>query len=523
MTSLNSVGQRLLAGLTHAKTLEDTRQRELLHAEKVNAVGAGGALTAAYEQLRNAAENTEEHLLLQNAIRRFYKQLFVTRDERLIRTSGNELAVELTFAGYVPNHSLAKQQVEEISRLATEHYTAYEALQKMRDVSTDASTGWVLDTLAGTAARIINPHPRDAVFIDDAYMYFEKIIQSDQLATRQVSAADYGAALFAALHRALLKSDTTTIRSAIIERYGVAVTDTQQYLAYNQQIDRLLKSPLTEQLYHVVDRQGAPMRIIRQLIEDKADMTETLPRREVFLDAFEQQVTKEYGHIISRINRAIVRSVIFLIITKFLIGIAIEVPYDLWAHGSVMWQPLLINLCFPPLYMILLRLTLTLPGYANTKALVDRADMMLYGDSTTTLARKQLLGRRYGPVFSALYGFFSLLVFSGVTWLLLLLGFSFVHIIIFFVFISAASFLGFRLSRLIREIEVVRSSSNGFTFIRDFVYLPFVVLGQWISDKYSQVNIVTLVLDMVIELPLKTILRLIRQWGAFIDDRKDQI
>ena len=43
------------------------------------------------------------------------------------------------------------------------------------------------------------------------------------------------------------------------------------------------------------------------------------------------------------------------------------------------------------------------------------------------------------------------------------------------------------------------------------------------SDKYAQVNIVSLVLDMLIELPLKTVLRLIRQWSAFIDDRKDNI
>ena len=117
----------------------------------------------------------------------------------------------------------------------------------------------------------------------------------------------------------------------------------------------------------------------------------------------------------------------------------------------------------------------------------------------------------------------GLAVFSGVTWLLLMMGFALVHIGIFFMFISAASFLGFRLSRLIRELEVVRGASNGFTVLRDFIYLPFVVVGRWMSDKYAQVNIVSLVLDMLIELPLKTVLRLIRQWSAFIDDRKDNI
>jgi hypothetical protein len=118
---------------------------------------------------------------------------------------------------------------------------------------------------------------------------------------------------------------------------------------------------------------------------------------------------------------------------------------------------------------------------------------------------------------------FGVAIFGFVMWGLLMLNFSLVHIAIFFIFISAASFLGFRLSRLIRELEIVRSSSNGLTFLRDVIYLPFVVVGQWMSEKYSQINIVATVLDMLIELPLKTILRLVRQWGAFIDDRKDRI
>ena len=61
------------------------------------------------------------------------------------------------------------------------------------------------------------------------------------------------------------------------------------------------------------------------------------------------------------------------------------------------------------------------------------------------------------------------------------------------------------------------------TMVRDFIYLPFVVIGQWMSDKYSKMNIITIVLDVLIEMPLKTILRLFRQWNAFIDERKDDL
>jgi hypothetical protein len=125
--------------------------------------------------------------------------------------------------------------------------------------------------------------------------------------------------------------------------------------------------------------------------------------------------------------------------------------------------------------------------------------------------------------FNAIYALSALLVFAGATWILVQLGFSWVHIIIFFLFFCAASFLGFRLSRLVRELEVIKERQNGFTFIRDLIYLPFVIVGQWMSEKYSKVNVVAILMDMLIELPLKTILRLVRQWNAFIDDRKDNI
>ena len=522
MPELNTIGHHLLVGLTNAVHNEDTEARVRASAEKANIVGAGEALTAAYEQLRNAAENTEEHLLVQNAIRRFYKQLFITRDEELIRTSGNELAIELTYAGYVVNNSLSKDQLDTISQMASEHYKAYEHLQQRKGINSDTATGWVLDTLSVGIARLITSVQKDTAFIAVAYEYFEKIARKEYTDT-SLDADEYGAALFVAVHKALLKSNTAIVRTALLARYEITVSDEERYIAYNQRIDTLLHSPVTDKFYYMVDRQGAPLRIVRRMIEDKPEFLKFLPRRDAFLDAFEQQVNREYSSIMTRVNRAIVRSVIFLIITKFIVGIAIEVPYDFWANGHIMWQPLLINLCFPPLYMVALRFTLNLPGYANTKALVDRADMMFYGDGSMLLKKQGSSSNRYGSVFSSVYALLSLIVFAGVVWLLLMLGFELVHIAIFFVFISAASFLGFRLSRLIRELEVVRSSSNGFTFLRDVIYLPFVVVGRWMSEKYAQVNVVTLVLDMIIELPLKTVLRLMRQWGAFIDDRKDRI
>jgi hypothetical protein len=131
--------------------------------------------------------------------------------------------------------------------------------------------------------------------------------------------------------------------------------------------------------------------------------------------------------------------------------------------------------------------------------------------------------RSSSPILSLMYGAMFIISFGVVVSLLLLAQFEWLHILIFFVFISTASFLGFRLSRMIREIEIVTASQGALSLLRDFFYTPFILVGRWISDKYARVNFITLILDMAIELPLKTFLRLTRQWGRFLNEKKDQI
>ena len=61
-------------------------------------------------------------------------------------------------------------------------------------------------------------------------------------------------------------------------------------------------------------------------------------------------------------------------------------------------------------------------------------------------------------------------------------------------------------------------------FLRFFkFYLPFIVMGQWISSKYARANIVAYVLDVLVELPLKTVLRLVRQWVRFLNEKHEEI
>ena len=517
MTQLNTIGKHLAEHLTYARDSSEARGRQYAAATKVNVVGAGAVLTAAFEQLRNAAENTEEHLLLQSAIRRFFKRVFITRDNELEKKRGEELADELTLAGYTQNDTLTKDQVKEITRLAVTYYDAYERILEAREAAGDKALAWTLDVLSSKSEAILSDHAVDTAFVDTASEYLTTLVSE-----RDKSSQDFGARLLVAIYRSLLKSNEAMTRATLLSRYGVEPSQHDQYVAFNKLIDDLFGSKAVDKLTRLVDRQGAPLRVLRRMMHDRTDLPQLLQSREQFLEAYEQQVGAEYERIGDRLNRAIIRSVIFLIITKFIIGIAMEVPYDMWVYKEIHWVPLIINLLFPPIYMLMLRATLSLPSYANTTALIERVDGMLYGTSEQ-ISSARVREKRYSSTFNVVYVISALAVFALATWILARLGFSWVHIVVFFLFFSAASFLGFRLSRLVRELEVIRERQNGFTFIRDLIYLPFVIVGQWISEKYSKINLIAILLDMVIELPLKTVLRLVRQWNAFIDDRKDNI
>ncbi len=512
---------QLATSLRAAHAQKQHRDNQQPHHQTVHVVGAGAALTAAYEQLRNAAEYTEEHVLLQRAIRRFYKRLFLLRDEKHIATSGEELIVELTQAGYIANDTVPESAIQTLNQLAKQYFVAYTHLAKRSRSSYQQVEQWTVELLAVESEWLLQDNSHLQAFTQFAHTHFLSTLDVDQLFTAEPSEVE--TALYVAIHRALLKSDDAVIRLGLLKRYQQSPSELDAFVQTNQFIDQLFASSTTEKLYRVVDRRGAPLRVLRHMIEDDPTLADVIEKKDQFLTLFEKQVNEDYKAINTRVNHGIIKSVIFLIITKFIIGVAIEVPYDYILMGAILWTPLLINLFFPPLYMILLRATLLLPGAANTKRLLEQAERMLYDDASTRQLERRS-SQSFGSGYNVAYAAIFVGVFGGVAWVLWhYFEFELLHLAVFFTFLSAASFLGFRLSRLIREIESIDTHQNGVTIVRDFLYMPFVVVGRYINEKYSKLNIVALALDMLIELPLKTILRLVRQWGAFISAKKDQL
>jgi hypothetical protein len=522
--SLTPAGVKLQSRLRGLNQKERALSHHDQRSAKVSVAGAGKTVSMAYEQLRNAAEYTEEHLLLQRAIRRFYTRNISFYDKKNAPEIADELIIELTQSGYLQNNTVAKNILKDIQKLITNYYNLYWQLREHR-VSQDSASTWVLDILSVSTEASFHPldNERTDIFAACAFDHYYEMLKKDFDGKIEF----YDMALFTAIHRALLKSDQATVRVALLTREqtaGRTFKNFQAYLDFNELVDAIFSATSTDHLVRYINKYGAPLRILNRLIQDMPDDGALFGDRPAFLAAFDNQTRSEYKRVNRKINRGVIRSILFLFITKVIIGILIEIPYDLYFHNKIIWLPLIINLLFPPVFMASLRLSMKLPRQANSDALREYVDKMLYGrsgkESALYLKPKQI---PTSGLLNAMYIAMFVFIFSIVALQLWLWQFSLIHIAIFFTFLSTASFLGFRLSRLIRELEMVNTNQGVVALVRDFAYTPFILVGRWISDKYSRVNVVALILDMAIELPLKTFLRLLRQWTQFLSDKRDEL
>lgn len=516
---LHMLQKQLEAAQQHNQAIREANTQGTI----IRVSGTGKVISSAYEQLRNAAEYTEEHLLLQHAIRRFFNRnvVFMGRRHKLPKNLGEELIVELTQAGYLNNSSFNTETAASINKLVGIALQTYEMLYQAHATREEA-TEWTIDVLAVEIEGMLNPHAQLDAIAYVAFTHYLENLPKEQLVTNTTEESQYETCLYIAVHQALFKSDVASIRFALMQMHNLKPDDLPGFMNFNRNITALYISDFTQRLKRAVSRYGAPMRILKSLSDQHPDLSEILPDRAAFLALYTKQVEKEYKELKKRIEKGIAKSIAFIFITKILIGVSIEVPYDLTMTGVVALLPLTVNLLFPPLYMASLEFGLRTPSKANAEALKDYIDHALYDDNSKQAGLK-VITKTSSAFTKILYTLAFFIPFVVTVYLLSLIHFNAVQAVIFFVFLSTASFLGFRLARMIRDLEIVTEQRSFIITVRDFFYLPFILVGQWLSRKYAKVNAVAFILDMAIELPLKTMLRLTRQWSRFLSEKHDEI
>ncbi len=476
-----------------------------------------------YEQVRNAVEYRERHLFLRGAIERF-----LLRELRPGQTEGVgiELVTELTKTRYLPNDSVTEEAVEYLDYIARRYAQLQRAIHNSgATMDREAVASSIIQLMSVELERALQPNPTEAAVVEFTYASFlehANIAKEDQLG------------LYAAVHKALVKSDLATIRYGVFSRAFPRWLEDDTQLAtagarfneLNDQLAEQMQGARPHRIFRLVRRHIAPYLILREIIKTSTEgLDELAARSSVLMEKARSVAEMQYQIVSGRLRRSVVQAVIFLFLTKVFLGMLIEIPYELFAYGQIGYVPLAINLLFPPSYMAVVGFTIKVPGQRNTTKILSDLKQIVY-DSEKPL-RYSIRGRgkasRAVGAFNFFYGTTSLLTLVGLAFLLRAIGFNIVSGIIFFVFLSTVSFFAYRIAYSVREYAVLDEDPGLIANLSDFLLTPFIRTGQWLAERYSRINILTTILDIIIETPFKTILRIIEQWNTFLRDKRDDV
>lgn len=485
-----------------------------------------------YERIRNAIEFNEEHLFRKNAIERILKRRLLIQLEK--RDLAQDLVYELMRGRYLPNNAVPESRIGDVRRILDK----YAALMKevsvhFRGERRRSVRDWLVSIESYEIEKALVSHRRDEAIVE--FMY-DRVREQVSVEESELHPDEKNIQIFAGIHRALLKSDDAVIRYYLwrlhVPSWETPSADDLLKLAgdieqMRNAIEWQVEHPIRSRMTRLMKRYSIMFIVLRYILEEAgSDADELIHTPDILEARIRKAIAKRYTSARTKIRRTVIRSIIYIFITKMIIGIIIEFPYDVFVASAVEWVPLIVNVTFHPILLAFIALTVRVPSEKNTKKIIDGINAFLrgadYGDLFEGL-RKPVRRRRLTFVFSFIYLVTYIITFGLIIWGLSQFGFNVVSMVIFILFLSIVSFFGLKVRGIARELVIESKREGIFAVLVDFFAVPILHLGRWISEKAPKINILIFILDFILEAPFKTFIEIIEQWFSFIREKREEM
>ncbi|OGY79256.1 MAG: hypothetical protein A3B74_00165 [Candidatus Kerfeldbacteria bacterium RIFCSPHIGHO2_02_FULL_42_14] len=483
-----------------------------------------------YERIRNALEYSEEHLLRKNAIARILsRRLFFQKKSEEVAES---LILELIRARYLPNRTLSDKMIPIIAKTIHKYQRLLNTIEKNDGLQKrQKAFKWTIGIAASEIESQLADTHQDEAFATYMYEIFEKNLPEE---LKNIPKEELSIQLFIAIEQSLLKADKILISHRLLERYVPhwkhASNDTIEKMAtcfenIRNALDAHFKHQRTDTLYRWTKKYTVLFLLLRDLLEKhEEDFANLLNDKQTLKEEIEAAYKRRAKIIRRKITRGVARSIIYIFFTKMLIALLLEIPYDRYVHGELALIPLEINIMFPPILMFILGITIRMPKKENLKKIQEVLPKMIYNDALALTPPKKLKRKTFfSIIFTTLYTLTYAVSFGGMIYVLSSFGFNTFSGALFLLFLCLASFLGFRLRQHVKEVSLIERRENIITLLVGFLTTPFLRVGNWISTKFSRINIFLFILDIIIEAPFQLIIEVLEQWFSYMKEKRDEL
>jgi hypothetical protein len=487
-----------------------------------------------YEKVRNAVEYREDHLILRAAIERILRRRFSLNPDG--HGEAENLLRELLWARYFDNGVLGAEDNMIIQKLIDKYILLRRQMVVGRDNELRIFLDqFLMDLLTCEVEETLRPELASAQSNLSSFIFqvLRKKIKIEGLKEDQKDAF-----FLVAIEKVFAKSDRSYLRYHLFTTfYKTLEAHTEQELknlgiklpSIFKKIDEMVANPYVENLAKFTRKQLPPFLILFALIKSKPNELQTiLTNRERLWSEVDQTCRDKYQQLGARVRTLAVRSFIYILLTKMIFAIILEVPISIYVYGEVNRNAIIINSIFPPVLMIGILGFFKVPGEENTKKIFQRIVDIIDDDKSfeTKVAFVPKKSSSKRPLlifgFTVFYSLTFLVTLSLIYEFLTNLGFNLVSQSIFIFFVSIVSFFSYRIRQVTKELRLEEKASI-LAPIGDFFFMPMLSLGKFFSSGIAKLNFFIFIFDFIIEAPFKLIFEVVEEWISFVRKRKEEI
>lgn len=469
-----------------------------------------------YERLRNSMELREDEVILRATVERILKRRLLLGGNG--QTTAEPLVKELLWARYLPDHDIGESVVTKVEESINVHLSLRLRVLSQHHFPESVINDWIYDLMSADIQYILNPK-RDKELLTN-FMYH---VLKDDVKIEDESEETRNAQMFMAVRRAFARDDLAFLRYHLFSQYfGRLTYKTLDYTVENfptgyQELIKQMNYRHKEKIYTYVKRRTAAFFIFDDILQgNKENLKTVLETEESLQEVVFEACEKRYRGTRTRVTTAVIRSVFFILLTKFAFAFAVEGTYERIFLGAIHWNTLAVNIAAPPLLMVIVSFFIRTPGINNSKKILEYINQLLYEEdpklgNKLLIARPKAADTKFATAFNILWLVAFGLSFGGMIFILTKFHFNPVSQFIFIFFLAIVSFLSYRIS-LIANIYRVGERQGLLTLLVDFLFMPVIRVGRRLTHSIAQINIFLMLFDFFIEAPFKYLFAFFDQW-----------
>lgn len=480
-----------------------------------------------YEKIRNAMDFREEDVVLRASIERIMK--------RRLMLGGNgdsvaePLVRELIWARYFPDSSIPESINFRVSEAINLHFELEKLILKKHKVNKFKLSDFIIQILSSEIEHILSPSKNKELIANFMFqVYREKVkIEDDEEETKD-------AQVFIAVRRTYAKQDLPLLKYHMFKQlFGEVTKDNIEDIAENflkgyKKMEYHLNYPLNDRLYTFMKKQTVPFLILEEILRNhQGKNKELIGDIEKFKTEVLNTCSKKYKTIASKVQTAIIRGVIFILVTKAVFALVVEGTFENLVYNEIMWSSLAVNTIVPPILMIIAGLLIATPGKGNSEKVYDRLQNILFYNLKIPSLVMRKNSKKIDPLMTLL---FFLLWFSALSLMVgfiifVLSAFHFNPIsqAIFIFFVAIVSFISYRIHLTAHMYTISDDRQSLTSILFDFFFMPFIHLGRQLTENISKINLILFIFDMFIETPFKVIFAFFEQWFVFLRTQREKL